>query len=315
VKAIGFGVAVGSSGTMATLCAMTAARSEAPPKSWNNFELARPDLKAVVKSLVKAQSAEARAKLPGLDPKRADIILGGALILEQVFEEFDLERMVYSDYALREGVLLDAWQRNHGSSLHHLSDLRRRSVLHLAAQMDEDRVHSGHVAHLALSLFDQTRDLHKMGDDAREYLEAAALLCNLGLYLSHAGHHRHSYYMIRNSEHLTGFTNREIELIAQIARYHRKSIPGVKHPEFGALTKKDQNLVRVCAGLLRIAIGLDRTHGQKVTEVIVSARKTLTVQAVAADGSDIGLELFSASQRCDLAAEALGLPVELVAAS
>jgi exopolyphosphatase/guanosine-5'-triphosphate,3'-diphosphate pyrophosphatase len=92
-------------------------------------------------------------------------------------------------------------------------------------------------------------------------------------------------------------------------------VPGLKHPEFGALSKKDQTLVRVCAGLLRIAIGLDRTHGQKVSEVIVSARKTLTVEAVAKNGSDIGLELFSASQRSDLAAEALGLPVELVAAS
>ena len=316
VRNIGFDVAVGSSGTMATLCAMAAERNEsAPPKSWNNFELTRGDLKSVVKHLVKAPNAEARAKLPGLDPKRADIILGGALILEQVFEEFDIECMVYSDYALREGVLLDAWQRHHGGSLHHLSDLRRRSVLHLAEQMDEDRVHSNHVAQLALSLFDQTRALHKTGDDAREYLEAAALLCNLGLYLSHAGHHRHSYYMIRNSEHLTGFTNREIELIAQIARYHRKSVPGIKHPEFGALSKKDQALVRVCAGLLRIAIGLDRTHGQKVSEVIVSARKTLTIEAVAKNGSDIGLELFSASQRSDLAAEALGLPVELVASS
>jgi exopolyphosphatase/guanosine-5'-triphosphate,3'-diphosphate pyrophosphatase len=316
VRNLGFEVAVGSSGTMATLCAMAGARNEVPPpKTWNNFPLSRADLKAVVKSLIKAPSAEARAKLGGMDPKRADIVLAGALILEQVYEEFDIESMVYSDYALREGVLLDAWQRHHGGSLHHLSDLRRRSVVHLAEQMDEDRVHSNHVAQLALSLFDQTAELHGLGDDAREYLEAAALLCNLGLFLSHAGHHRHSYYMIRNSEHLTGFTNREIELIAQIARYHRKSVPGSKHPEFGALTKKDQYLVRCCAGLLRLAIGLDRTHGQKVSEVAVSARKTLTIEAVAKDGGDISLELFSASQRSDLAAEALGLPVELVVAS
>lgn len=316
VRNLGFEVAVGSSGTMATLCAMAGARREIPtPKTWNNFSLTRGDLKAVVKSLIKSPSPEARAKLPGMDPKRADIILAGALILEQVFEDLQIESMVYSDYALREGVLLDAWQRHHGGSLHHLSDLRRRSVVHLAEMMNDDREHSQHVAQLALSLFDQTRDLHRQGDDAREYLEAASLLCNLGLFLSHAGHHRHSYYMIRNSEHLTGFTNREIELIAQIARYHRKSVPGVKHSEFGALSKKDQYLVRCCAGLLRIAIGLDRTHGQKVSEVAVSSRKSLTIQVVPRNGSDIGLELFSASQRSDLAAETLGLPVELVVAS
>lgn len=315
VRALGFEVAVGSSGTIATLCAMAAARNqEAPPKTWNNFRLTRADLKAVIKSLTKASAPEVRSKLPGMDPKRADIVLGGAIILEQVFEEFDIQTMVYSDYALREGVLLDAWQRRHGSSLHHLSDLRRRSVIHLAEQMDEDMEHSSHVAFLALCLYDQTRHLHGLGDDAREYLEAASLLCNLGLFLSHAGHHRHSYYMIRNSEHLTGFTNREIELIAQISRYHRKSAPGAKHPEFASLSKKDQALVRCCAGLLRIAIGLDRTHGQKVSEVKVSAGKTLSVEAVAKNGSDIGLELFSAAQRSDLAAEALGLPVELVGA-
>jgi exopolyphosphatase/guanosine-5'-triphosphate,3'-diphosphate pyrophosphatase len=315
VRRLGFEVAVGSSGTMATLCAMAVARKqEVPPKNWNNFELTRSDLKSVVKSLVKAPSLEARSKLPGLDPKRSDIILAGALILEQVFEEFEISSMVYSDYALREGVLLDTWQRRHGASLHHLSDLRRRSVTHLAEQMDEDTEHSNHVARLALSLFDQTSQLHGLGDDAREYLEAAALLCNLGLFLSHAGHHRHSYYMIRNSEHLTGFTDREIELIAQIARYHRKSGPSAKHPEFAVLSKKDQALVRYCAGLLRIAIGLDRTHSQKVAEVGVSAGKKLTVGAVARDGSDIGLELFSASQRADLASEAFGVPVEVVGA-
>ncbi|HEX2053813.1 MAG TPA: Ppx/GppA phosphatase family protein [Actinomycetota bacterium] len=314
VRRFGFDIAVGSSGTMATLAAMALARTaDVAPKTWNNFVLTRSDLKAVVKSLIKAPTVEARAKLPGMDPRRSDIILAGALILEQIYEEFDIKEMVFSDYALREGVLLDAWRRHHGGSLHHLSDLRRRSVLHLAEQMDDDPVHSQHVARLVLSLFDQTCDLHELGDDAREYLEAAALLCNLGLFLSHAGHHRHSYYMIRNSEHLTGFTNREIELIAQIARYHRKSGPSLKHPEFAALSKQDQALVRRCAGLLRIAIGLDRTHGQKVTDVQVVAGKTLRVEARARDGADIGLELFSASQRADLAAEALGLPVEVVA--
>lgn len=312
VRDLGFEVAVGSSGTLATLAAMAVARrEEPPPKNWNSFVLTRGDLKPVVKSLIKAGSPEARAKLPGMDPKRSDIILGGAIILEQVLEEFEVEQMIYSDYALREGVLLDSWRRHHGGSLHHLSDLRRRSVIHLAEQMHDDLEHSNHVARLALSLFDQTCDLHRLGDDAREYLEAAALLCNLGLFLSHAGHHRHSYYMIRNSEHLTGFTDREIELIAQVSRYHRKSVPSAKHPEFALLSKKDQALVRCCAGLLRIAIGLDRTHGQKVTEVEVTTGKKVTVWARPGGGADISLELFSASQRSELAAEALGMPVEV----
>ena len=93
---------------------------------------------------------EERAELPGLDPARADIILAGALILEQVMHELGLDELLVSDYALREGVLLDAWQRRHGGSLHHLSDLRRRSVVDLAELMDEDPAHSAQVARLAL---------------------------------------------------------------------------------------------------------------------------------------------------------------------
>ncbi|MEX2553773.1 MAG: Ppx/GppA phosphatase family protein [Actinomycetota bacterium] len=314
VRRLGFDVAVGSSGTLGALCAMAAARrTDPPPRTFNNFTLARQDLAAVVKSLIKASTVSARAKLPGIDPSRADIILAGALIIEQLFEEFGIEEMTFSDYALREGVLLDAWQRRHGGSLHHLSDLRRRSVVHLAEIMDEDRSHSNHVARLALDLFDQTAQLHELGDEAREYLEAAALLCNIGLFLSHAGHHLHSYYMIRNSEHLTGFTDREIELIAQIARYHRRGAPRSKHPEFAVLSKEDQNLVRCCAGFLRVAIGLDRNHSSRVAAVVATATPgELTIEVDTRPDADIGLELFSAAQRSDLLAEAFGLQVKVI---
>src|SRR5690606_16740324 len=132
------------------------------------------------------------------------------------------------------------WRRTHGGSLHQLSDLRRRSVMHLVDLMDEDPAHSEHVARLALALFDALADRLDLDEGDREVLEAGALLCNVGLFVSHAAHHKHSYYVIRNSEHLTGFTDREIELIAQVARYHRKSAPRKKHPEFAVLDRDDQ---------------------------------------------------------------------------
>ena len=190
--------------------------------------------------LLKAPTAKERARIPGLDARRADIILGGSLILEQVMHVLDVGEVTFSSNALREGVLLDTWRRRHGGSLHHLSDLRRRSVLQLAGRMDEDPAHSAQVADLALQLFDATAGLHGLGDDSREVLHAAALLANVGLFVSHAGHHRHSYYLIRNSELLLGFTDHEIELIALVARYHRKSHPKRKHPEFAALAPEDQ---------------------------------------------------------------------------
>jgi exopolyphosphatase/guanosine-5'-triphosphate,3'-diphosphate pyrophosphatase len=314
IRRAGFDVAVGSSGTIGAVCAMAAARQDgAVPRTLNNLTVTRDEIDGVVRRLIKAPTVKERARIPGLDPRRADIILAGALILEQVVHEIDAEGLTFSDYALREGVLLDTWRRKHGASLHHLSDLRRRSVLRLAGQMDEDTEHSTHVARLALDLFDATAALHGLGDDSREVLEAAALLANVGLFVSHAGHHKHSYYVIRNSELLTGFTDREIELIAQVARYHRKSAPRKKHPEFAALQRDDQQRVRVLAGILRVAVGLDRNHGRRVTEVRVDdGDGRVVIGAVPAPGRDISLELYAAGTRSDLLADALAVSVDVV---
>ena len=136
---------------------------------------------------------------------------------------------------------------------HHLRDVSRRSIRALAERCDDDLTHSVHVATLALQLFDATESLHGLGTDAREYLEAGALLANVGLVISHSKHHLHSYYVIRNSE-LTGLTDTEIEIIAQIARYHRKSAPKASHAEFGRLAPEHQRLVKTLAGILRVAI-------------------------------------------------------------
>ena len=148
-------VGVGSSGTIATLAEMAAMQATGTrPRSVSNLTLTTDQLDDLVADIVAAPTPEARAELPGLDASRADIILAGAIILEQVMHELGLDELVVSDYALREGVLLDTWQRRHGGSLHHLSDLRRKSVLNLAEVMDEDQPHSTQVARLALELFD-----------------------------------------------------------------------------------------------------------------------------------------------------------------
>jgi exopolyphosphatase/guanosine-5'-triphosphate,3'-diphosphate pyrophosphatase len=313
IRTLGVEVTVGSSGTIVALAEMAALRaSGARPRTVSNAVLTSDQLDSLVAELIEAPTPEARAELPGVDPARADIILAGALILEQVVHELALPEVVISDYALREGVLLDAWRRRHGGSLHHLSDLRRRSVLSLAQTMDEDPAHSAQVARLALELFDAVRPRHGLGDDARELLEAAALLCNVGMFLSHAQHHKHSYYVIRSTDRLVGFTDHEVELVALVARYHRKSEPRTKHPEFAALDEDDQRLVRCLAGLLRVAIGLDRNHAGRVAAVAVhDDGDRLTVGATPARGEDIGLELYAANARKDLLAAALDVPVEV----
>jgi exopolyphosphatase/guanosine-5'-triphosphate,3'-diphosphate pyrophosphatase len=270
---------------------------------------------------VTTRLVKARAKGPldpdaieGLEPKRADIIVAGALILEGVVKALGIESLTFSEYALREGVLLDTANRLSGGSLHHLRDVSRRSIENLRNAMDDDPGHSAHVAHLALQLFDATASLHGLGADAADYLEAAALLANVGVSVAHDKHHKHSYYVIRNSDRLAGLTDGEIEVIAQIARYHRKSAPKPTHPEFAALPASEQFVVRACAAILRVAIGLDRGHEARVRRVdVVVEPDRLLILAGAAEGVDIDLELYVAGDRSGLLAEVIGRKVEVVA--
>lgn len=191
---------------------------------------------------------------------------------------------------------------------------------------DDDPEHSYQVATLALQLADALGDRLGLDGDDVELLHAGALLANVGLFISHSGHHKHSYYVIRNSEHLTGFTDREIELIAQVARYHRKGRPADKHPEFAALSSEDQDRVRAMVCLLRVAIGLDRNHDGAVERVDVTTGFTdgtgstddgaerVRLTLLGAPDEDLSLEVYAAAERSNMLADQLGATVEVVAA-
>ena len=208
---------------------------------------------------------------------------------------------------------MDTVSRMNGAAgpLHHLRDVSRRSIDQLALRCDDDPKHSAHVARLAVALFDGLAPVHGLDGVAREYLEAGALLANVGLVVAHSKHHLHAYYVIRNSE-LAGLTDTEIEVIAQIARYHRKSEPKPAHAEFAALSTADQQLVRTLAGILRVAIGLDRSHRADVRGVEVRLEPERVVVVVEAEpGASIELELHAATERRALLEQVLGQPVLL----
>jgi exopolyphosphatase / guanosine-5'-triphosphate,3'-diphosphate pyrophosphatase len=189
-------------------------------------------------------------------------------------------------------------------------------VQHLAALVPDEKPHCERIAALALELFEETRHLHGLPDECREWLEAAALLCNVGLIISHDRHHLHSYYVIRNTELLTGFTDHEIELMALVARYHRKSAPKARHPEYSRLGDADQYMVQVLGGVLRVAAGLDRTRSKAVTAIKAKGGDNGTPLRLVVEieaGADAELELYSARSRQDLLAEALGVDVRIEA--
>lgn len=305
-------VAVASSGTAEALAVMAHARRGKPvPQKLNASKFTVAELTGIVDDLGSASTTSERRKLPGMDSGRADILLGGAIVLEQVCLALGITELTISGYALREGVLLDALDRAGVGPLHHLSDLRRSSVFHLMELCDDDPDHSLQVARIVMQLHDALGERLGLGAGERELLEAAALLSNVGLFIAHSGHHKHTYYVIRNTDHLMGFTDREIELVAQIARYHRKSAPSEdKHPEFASLHKSDRAIVRSASALLRVAIGIDRNHDGAVEQVVVHDDGTsIRIELRGAPDVDLSLEQYSAETRCQSLAGCLGVPV------
>jgi len=205
--------------------------------------------------------------------------------------------------------MMNQW---HSDSLHHLSDIRYNQVIRLGEVCHYQEEHARHVAKLAMLLYDQLIELYRLPESNRECLEAASLLHDIGFFISHARHHRHSYYLIRNSEHLAGFSRREVEIIAQVARYHRKSVPKLKHSEFCRLDSADRDLVRMLAAILRVADSLDRTHKSAIQNLRCQAAPAeLNIFLETRDGKDPPLEIYKAESRRGLLEEILGKKVSL----
>ncbi|MBE9011539.1 Ppx/GppA family phosphatase [Pseudanabaenaceae cyanobacterium LEGE 13415] len=252
---------VGTSGTIETLVALNAREKlGAVPVPLNGCELSLKDLKEWVNRLRRMTLAE-RLAVPGLSERRAEIILSGALILQEVMMQLKAESIVICERSLREGVIVD-WMVSHGlieDRLRYQGSVRERSVIKTAQKYQVNLEHSQRVAEFALSLFDQTQGkLHSWGEEERMLLWAAAILHNCGHHVGHSSHHKHSYYLIRHAE-LLGFTEMEIETIANLARYHRKNAPKKRHDTYRNLTsKRHRRVVEELHPLLRLAVALDR---------------------------------------------------------
>jgi exopolyphosphatase / guanosine-5'-triphosphate,3'-diphosphate pyrophosphatase len=305
---------IGTSGTIMNIAGIIKDKQgESDYLSLNHFTFTAKDLQDVINLLLSKKNIQERAKIDGLDPIRADIIIAGALILEQIFSELKIREMTISDYALREGVILNSIYKEPGINKTFIfSNIRNKSVQHLMEIYNTEQKHARQVTSLSLSLFDQLNNIHKLGRDEREYLESASLLHDIGYYISHTQHHRHSYYLIRNAE-LPGFNDHEIEIIANVARYHRKSHPKIKHEGFSKLVPDDQERVRRLASIIRIADGLDRTHKSLVTSIKAKVSgDTVGLKLSCKDDKDIALDIWGAERKLHLFQEVFGYKVKLI---
>jgi len=291
---------VGTAGTIETL-AMIHAREKLGivPSPLTGYQFSLKELRELSNRLRKLSYAE-RATIPGMSDRRSEIILAGAVILQEAMTLLGIESVTVCERSLREGVIVD-WMLTHGlieDRLRYQSSVRQRSVIKIAQKYQVNLENSDRVAAFALSLFDQTQGLlHNWGPEERELLWAAAMLHNCGHYVGHSGHHKHSYYLIRNGE-LLGYTETEIEVIANLARYHRQSAPKKKHENYRNLaSKKYRQLVNQLSALLRLAVALDQRRIGAIKAVRCEYRPDvqelhLQLQASQPD-DDCALELWS----------------------
>jgi exopolyphosphatase / guanosine-5'-triphosphate,3'-diphosphate pyrophosphatase len=267
-------------------------------------------LRGVIDTLSRLSYRQRVAEL-GLREDRADVILPAALVYERLCTLAGAEQIHVPFVGLREGLVADLAEqltRNRAYEDRHEREVVAGSLA-VGRRYLFDEAHGTHVCRLAVSLFDQLRDEHSLGADERRILLAAATLHDIGSFISYKRHHKHSFYLISNSE-LPGLSPREILLAATVARYHRRAEPAADHEPYQDLTRTEQTAVRRLAGLLRLADALDRDHRQRVQRVVAArSGKEMVLQL---DGAgDLLLERWSLQRRMGLFESELGVRVRL----
>ncbi len=305
-------IMVGSSGTLQNIGMMIAKRgNRTQTLSVNELEFTDKQFYDLYDELIVMDRIE-RAKLSELDDKRIDLIAPGLVLVHYILTSFSIKKVKISSQALREGIILRYIQKEM-KELKELAlyrDPRQRSVMELVNRYDWHEDHSRHVAWLCMELFDTFSKKLALADADRELLEYAAFMHDIGYFISHRKHHKHSLYIIRYSE-LMGFKEREIELLANIARYHRRSTPKMRHHFYKMLPEDDRERVKKLAAILRIADGLDRSHFQNVRNLEVEMGEKKTTIYIGTE-TDCQLEIWGAMRKRTLLEEVLFTNIEII---
>jgi len=288
---------VGSGGTMTAIAAMVMAMRKEEYGSIHGYEVLRSEIVHLLAMLLRKELRE-RKSIPGLNPDRADIIVAGVTVVDELMDIFKANLLKINERGLREGLILKGLKKRGLLPAENPPRNWRDAVIEFARSCHHDEEHSSQVARLALQLFDALAEPAGFSEKERRMLESAALLHDVGYFISYSGHHKHTYHLIRHTD-LFGFTPREREIIAHVARYHRKSLPKKKHESFARLTLQDQQLVMRLGGILRLADGLDRRRNSLVSALDCSLSRSAFTVNVAGEG-DISVELFGGRAKGDL---------------
>ena len=304
---------IGTSGTILALGAL-AAGVRGGSADIRRLTVTARDIRRLRDRLV-PMTLDERLKVPGLDPRRADLAAVGAILLDTLLDGLGAESLTLCDFALREGLVLDYIKRNaaHIRTAERYPDVRRRSIIELAERCHYWPAHAQQVARLAGQLFDATRDRHALGPRERGWLELGALVHDIGSLISYESHHKHSYYLVKHGD-LRGFDPHEIDIIGLIARYHRQATPKKSHEGFAELAREHRAVVRLLGAIVRLAEGLDRSHAQVVTGLTVAEDNDGLVITLKTKG-DAELELWAARRHAEPLAEVLETPIRFEVAA
>jgi exopolyphosphatase / guanosine-5'-triphosphate,3'-diphosphate pyrophosphatase len=303
----GGGRVIGIGGTIRNLAAAAMKRGDLPPVDAQGYELERAVLEELIEALA-SKPASKRGDLRGIKPDRADVILGGALVLATVLDSGGFDRIEVTEAGLREGAFFERLLGEREL----FDDVRRESVENLAHRFNTDPDHVERVAALSLAMFDglATAGLHELGEPERELLWAACMLHDIGTAIDYDDHHRHSHYLILSAG-LPGFSPRELVLVGLIARYHRKGEPDAS--ELGDLAGDgDAERLRLLCAVIRLAEQFERSRDGAVRRVGIAARDgKVTVETTVDPARDSSVPIWAARRNAGLLSDAIGREVQI----
>ncbi len=288
--------ALGSSGTIQAVVGFASSSSAG-----------QASLKEIRRAVDRLADMDSEKKRKRFDSKRADIIVAGAVVLEAVMEHLGLESIAPVERGLREGILRDLVRRRRADvSDHSLRD----AAINIGRRFDFGEAHALKVCGFVLTLFDDLAPIHQLPAAVRPLLECAAILHDIGQAVSRHRHHKHSQYLIMNAD-LPGLSDRERQMVALIARFHRRSVPDATHEAAADLTASELRTLRRAAALLRIADAFDCSHRQQVRAVSTAIVGRRIVVQLDSKGP-LDLELWDAEHEAALFRDVIGRPIEFV---
>jgi exopolyphosphatase/guanosine-5'-triphosphate,3'-diphosphate pyrophosphatase len=270
-----------------------------------------PQIRRLYKQL-STQDLAGRRKTMGIGPRRAEIVVAGVAVFLRILDKFQQPSLYYSAAGVRDGIIADLAGRGVGRELSRLSRDQRKLVEAMAKRYGVAVPHARQVARLAQHFFESLQSLHKLPSESGKLLEAAAYLHDVGHYVSDTAHHKHSQYLVVNSD-MPGFTGAERLVIGMLCRYHRKAMPTLRHQAFEAFDADTRRTIVLLSPLLRLADSLDRSHEQRLTGMQVEVKSGGVVVELASS-ADTDLELWAAERTADMFREVYQVPLTLTKA-